>query len=165
MDLVMELLKAVRIDFRPKAAPPRLSRVALATVVAIVGSLLADALIVRGAIALFPKTAHYAHFQFADYAKLTIIGVVGACLGWPILARISSAPRWVYLRAAVAVTVVLLLPDVYLLVLGQPADAVAALMVMHLAIAVVTYQAMVRLAPLGPNRSTDGAAAPRRRAS
>jgi hypothetical protein len=45
--------------------------------------------------------------------------------------------------------VVLLLPDVYILYRGQPADAVAVLMVMHLAIALVTYNLLVNLAPLG----------------
>jgi len=43
---------------------------------------------------------------------------------------------------------VLLLPDVYLLKQGQPAKAVAVLMCMHLAIALVTYNALVRLAPI-----------------
>jgi hypothetical protein len=51
---------------------------------------------------------------------------------------------------AILVTVVLLLPDVYILYRGQPADAVAVLMVMHLAIALVTYNLLVRLAPIGP---------------
>ena len=48
---------------------------------------------------------------------------------------------------AVVVTLVLLLPDIFILWKGQPARAVAVLMVMHLAIALVTYNALVRLAP------------------
>ena len=55
---------------------------------------------------------------------------------------------------AVLVTVVLWLPDVYILMQGQPGNAVAVLFVMHVAIALVTYNALVRLAPvrvLGPN--------------
>jgi len=39
------------------------------------------------------------------------------------------------------------LPDVYILYLGQPAGAVAVLVVMHLAIALITYNLLVRLAP------------------
>ena len=40
------------------------------------------------------------------------------------------------------------LPDVYILVKGQPAKAVGFLFLMHLAIALVTYNALVRVAPV-----------------
>jgi hypothetical protein len=50
-------------------------------------------------------------------------------------------------RLAVLVTLVLLLPDVWLLHQHQPPRAVAVLIGMHLAIAVVTYFALVLLAP------------------
>jgi hypothetical protein len=76
--------------------------------------------------------------------------VVIACLAWPVVTRISSAPRWLFLRMAIAVTLVLWLPDVYILVGGQPAKAVAVLFVMHLAIAVVTYNALVHIAKTKP---------------
>ena len=95
---------------------------------------------------VFPSTKGYVHYQFADYAKLTIIGVVIAGVAWPIVTRISSAPRWLYSRAAVLVTLVLLLPDVWLLRQGQPPRAVAVLVVMHIAIALVTYFSMVTVA-------------------
>ena len=49
---------------------------------------------------------------------------------------------------AVLVTLVLWLPDVWILIKGQPANAVAILFVMHVAIALVTYNALVRLAPV-----------------
>jgi hypothetical protein len=48
----------------------------------------------------------------------------------------------------VLVTLVLWLPDLYILVKGQPPKAVAVLMVMHLAIALVTYNSLVRIAPV-----------------
>jgi hypothetical protein len=89
------------------------------------------------------------HFQFSDYAKLTVIGVLIACAAWPIVTRISSEPRWLFLRMAVVVTLVLWIPDVYILSLGQPAKAVAELFVMHLAIVVVTYNCLVRIARTG----------------
>ena len=44
------------------------------------------------------------------------------------------------------VTLVLWLPDLYLLDLGQPGRAVAVLMVMHLAIALVTYNCLMHIA-------------------
>ena len=154
--MLEQLASAARIDFRPRHAQPAMSRVALATIAAVAGSLAADALLVLIAQAVFPATRGYAHFQFGDYAKLTVIGVVGACLGWPIVTRISSAPRWLFFRLAILVTLVLWLPDVYILYAGQPADAVAFLFVMHLAIALVTYNLLVHLAPAGPVRRPVG---------
>jgi hypothetical protein len=74
--------------------------------------------------------------------------VVIACIAWPVVTRISSHPRWLFLRLAVLVTAVLLLPDVWILLKGQPAKAVAVLMVMHLAIGVITYNCLVRIAPI-----------------
>jgi hypothetical protein len=47
---------------------------------------------------------------------------------------------------------VLLLPDLYILHQGQPVQAVAVLMVMHLAIAVVTYNCLVRIAAIRSSR-------------
>ena len=143
------LLGRLHIDFVP--ADPQLSwaRWALASVVAVVGSLAADAALVAAGKAVFPGIADFPHFAFKDYAKLTVVGVVIACVGWPVVTRVSSRPRWVFLRAAVAVTVVLLLPDVYIWVQGESARGVVVLMVMHLAIAVATYNALVRIAPAG----------------
>ena len=89
-----------------------------------------------------------------------------ACLAWPVVTRISSAPRWLFLRLAVLVTVVLWLPDLYLLDLGQPGSAVAVLMVMHLAIALVTYNSLVHIArvrpALHPSGQAEAAAGPDR---
>jgi hypothetical protein len=90
------------------------------------------------------------HFQFSDYAKLTVIGVIIACAAWPVVTRMSSEPRWLFFRMAIGVTLVLWLPDIYILYRGQPGDAVAVLFLMHLAIAVVTYNLLVHLAPTGP---------------
>jgi hypothetical protein len=149
-DLIDRAKTLTRIDFSPTARPPSAMWVTVATMASIVGSLLADALLVTLAQAVFPSTKGYAHFQFADYGKLTVIGVVIASLAWPVVTRVTSAPRWVYFRLAVVVTVVLWLPDLYILAKGQPAKAVAVLMVMHLAIAVVTYNCVVHLARLRP---------------
>jgi hypothetical protein len=77
---------------------------------------------------------------------LTVIGVVIACLAWPVVTRISSQPRWLFFRLAILVTLALWLPDLYILVSGQSAEAVAVLMIMHLAIALITYNCLVHLA-------------------
>jgi len=146
--MLQKALALVHLDFAPNHRQPSGGLVVLATVVSIAGSLLADALIVVLAQALIPSTKGYVHFQFSDYAKLTVIGVIIACVAWPITTRITSQPRWMFFRMAVLVTLVLWLPDVYILIKGQPAKAVAFLFVMHLAIALVTYNALVYLAPV-----------------
>ncbi len=144
--VIKRALELLHIDFAPTHRPPTPARVATATIVAVVASLLADAALVAIGTAVFPSTHGYVHFRFADYAKLTVLGVVVACLAWPVVTRVSSAPRWLYLRLAVAVTVVLWIPDLWILAKGQPADAVAVLMVMHLAIAICTYNCVVHIA-------------------
>lgn len=143
-------LGLARVDFAPSHRQPSAARVLVALVVSIAGALTADAILVVIGTTLFPTTKGYAHFQFQDYAKLTVIGVVIACLAWPVVTRISSAPRWLFFWLAVLVTLVLWLPDLYLLDLGQPGRAVAVLMVMHLAIALITYNSLVHIASVRP---------------
>ena len=147
--MLTRALSVVHIDFAPQHRQPAWRRLVLASAAAIAGSLLADALLVVIGQAVFPSTRGYGHFQFSDYGKLTVIGVLIACIGWPVVTRVSSQPRWVFLRSAILITLVLWLPDLYILHGGAPAKAVAVLMVMHLAIAVVTYNCLVRLAPAG----------------
>ena len=144
-------LRLFRVDFAPAHRQPLTTSILLATAVAIGGSLAVDALLVTIGQAIFPSTRGYVHFQFHDYARLTVIGVVIACAAWPVVTRISSAPRWLFLRMAVAVTLVLWLPDVYILERGQPPRAVAVLFVMHLAIALVTYNCLVHIAGTRPS--------------
>jgi Family of unknown function (DUF6069) len=146
-DVTERLLSWVRIDFSPPHRPPEWWRVAIATVLSIVGSLAADAVLVAIGTHVVPATKGYVHFGFVDYAKLTVIGVLVAGIAWPVAVRISSAPRWLFFRLALVVTLVLFLPDVYIWHQGQSAQAVAVLMAMHVAIALVTYNLLVRLAP------------------
>ena len=141
-------LGIVRVDLAPAHRQPSALRVAIATVVSVAGSLAADAILVVVGLAIFPSTKGYVHFQFSDYGKLTVIGVLIACAAWPIVTRISSDPRWLFFRLAIAVTLVLWLPDLWILHLGQPVQAVVVLMLMHLAIAVVTYNSLVRIAAI-----------------
>jgi len=143
---IQPLLRFFHIDFNP-LRPPSRAEVALASLVAVVRSLVVDMILVAVGTRVFPSVRHYGHFRFSDYAKLTVIGVVIACVAWPIVVRISSRPRWLFFRMAIVVTIVLLAPDVYILHQGQPAKGVAVLMCMHLAIAIVTYNALVRIAP------------------
>jgi hypothetical protein len=146
-------LGLVRVDFASAGRQASAARVIAASVLSVAGSLAADALLVVIGTAIFPSSKGYVHFQFSDYAKLTVIGVVIACLAWPVVTRISSEPRWLFFRMAIAVTLVLWLPDLYILVKGQPPQAVAVLMVMHLAIAVVTYNCLVGIARVKTTRA------------
>jgi hypothetical protein len=139
-----------RVDFAPAHRQPSAFSVTAATILSLAGSLAADALLVVIGQAVFPSVRGYVHFQFSDYSKLTVIGVVIACLAWPVVTRISSAPRRLFLRMAVAVTLVLWLPDAYILAQGQPPRAVAFLFLMHLAIALVTYNCLVHIAKIRP---------------
>jgi hypothetical protein len=146
--LVARSLAWVRIDLQPSHRPPEWWRVGVATVLSVVLSLAADAALVAIGTRVFPATKGYVHFQFHDYAKLTVIGVLIACAAWPVVTRISSAPRWLFFRLAILVTLVLLLPDLYIWHQGQPAKAVLVLMAMHIAIALVTYNLLVHVAPV-----------------
>ena len=157
-------LALARIDFAPRYRQPSVLRMALATLLSLAGSLAADALVVVIATALFPSTKGYVHFQFDSYARLTIIGVLIACAAWPVVIRITSSPRWLFFRLAIVVTVVLLAPDLWLLAKHQPARAVAALMVMHLAIGLVTYNALIRVAALRRGEARDSHATSSQRA-
>ncbi len=126
---------------------PRPGALAAATLVAVGGSLAVNWLLVTWWTTTEPAARGYGHFRFADYATLTVVGVLAAGAAWPAVCRISPRPRRPFLRLAVVVTVVLWVPDAYLLARHQPARDVAVLMVLHVAVAVVTYQALVGLAP------------------
>ncbi len=140
----------LHIDFAPRHRQPSWHLVLVAALTAIAGSLAADALLVVIGQAVFPSTRGYMHFQFFDYGRLTVVGVIIACIGWPVVTRVSSQPRWLFVRSAILVTLVLWLPDLYILYRGEPGDAVGVLMLMHIAIAVVTYNCLVRIAPVRP---------------
>jgi hypothetical protein len=146
--MLNRIMTLARLDFAPQHRQPAAGRVVLATLISLAGSLAADALLVVIGQAMFPSMEGYPHFQFSDYGKLTVIGVLIACVAWPVTARITSAPRWMFFRMAILVTLVLWLPDLYILHGGAPGKAVAILMVMHLAIALITYNTLVRLAPI-----------------
>jgi hypothetical protein len=148
--LVNRAISLSRFDLSPDHRAPRLWLVAVATVLSVVLCLVADAVLVRIGTAIFPSTKGYSHFQFSDYSTLTIIGIVIAGLAWPVVARLTREPRWVFVRLAVLVTAVLLLPDLYIWLQGQPGRAVLVLVALHLAIGLITYNVLVRLAPVRP---------------
>jgi hypothetical protein len=147
---LVSLLAFLHVDFAPEHRQPSVVAVLAASAFSIAGSLAADAILVVIGTHVFPSTKGYVHFQPGDYGKLTVIGVIIACAAWPIVTRISSTPRWLFFRQAIAVTLVLWLPDLWILSKGAPSRAVAVLMVMHLAIALVTYNCLVHVAKVRP---------------
>ena len=157
-DLGGRLERWARIDRARRQPLPRPVPMVTASVVALGGALLVDAVLVGLWTGLVPGTTNYPHFRWADYAPLTVIGVLVACLAWPVTCRISAEPRRLFLRLAVAVTLVLWIPDIVLMVRRQPARDVLVLMVLHVAVAVVTYNALVRLAPPSSAAAVDASA-------
>lgn len=140
----------LHLDFPWGAAQPSLLRWIVATVVALGASIAACAAIAAAGIALFPSTAGYEHYRFEDYAKLTTIGVIVAAIGWPIVTLVTTRARRLFLWLAIIVTIVSFAPDLWILRGGQPAPAVADLAVMHVAVGVITYLALVVIAPQRP---------------
>jgi hypothetical protein len=157
---VPRVLQWCRIDFAPEHRQPRWSGVAVATLLAIVFSLAADAALVAAGKAVFPATKGFAHYQFSSYSKLTIIGVLIGCAAWPIVTRISAAPRWLFFRLAVLVTLVLFVPDLWIWLRGESGEGVLVLMVMHVAIALITYNLLVHLASVRSARARGAERAP-----
>jgi hypothetical protein len=140
---------AERNPAAPAHRPPSAGRVGLATVLSIGGSLLITALLVSVGSALSSSATGYAYFQFSYFAKVTVIGVVIACAAWPIVTRISSAPRWLFLRLAIIATLVVCAPDLWLLARNR-ADSVTVVLTMRLAVALFTYNVLVRVSPVRP---------------
>ncbi|MGA7206199.1 MAG: DUF6069 family protein [Specibacter sp.] len=135
------------VDFPRGRRQPAAGPFITAAVVSIIGSLAACAAIVAIGTAVFPATVGYEHFRFLDYAKLTVPGVVAASLAWPVVTFFSSRARRLFAWLAVAVTLGGLAPDAWILVRGDAPAAVLILVVMHLALAAVTYPALVYIAP------------------
>jgi hypothetical protein len=137
----------LRLDLPRGSAQPVAWKWVLATIAAVAVSLLACFGLASAAVLLFPQLSTYAHFQFGDYGKLTVLGVVAACIGWPVVAWFSSNARRLYVWLGVLAIVVSLAPDVWILHLGQPLAGVVTLAVMHFALGAVTIAEMVFLAP------------------
>jgi hypothetical protein len=122
--------------------------VAAAGLAAAALSLAADLVLVAVGRAVFTVPASFGKFAFGAYALLTVLGVAGATAAWWAVTRLSSRPRWLLTRLAALVTALLLIPDFLLLgTPGNPAGPVVILMLMHLAIAAITYLALIKVAP------------------
>ncbi|MGN6326002.1 DUF6069 family protein [Pseudolysinimonas sp.] len=135
------------LDLPAGSAQPRWWRWLVASVVAVVVSVAACWAVAAATAAAFPSTAGYDHFQFADYAKLTIAGVAVAAVVWPLATLLSTRARRLYLVLAVLGLVASFVPDLWILYRGQPLIGVLALAIMHVAVGAVTVAALLGLAP------------------
>ena len=89
----MSALAAGKIDFSPRPKQPTPASLALETPVSLTGSLAADAILVAIGTRIFPATSGYVHFRFSDHGGLTTAAVIIACVAWPVVTRISTAPH------------------------------------------------------------------------
>ena len=148
MSIAQRASRFTRTGPAPHAVPPTLRRVAAAGLAAAAVSLAADVALVAVGQAVFTVPASFGKFAFATYALLTVLGVAGATAAWTLVTRLSSRPNWLLTRLAALVTALFLIPDFLLLgTPGNPAGPVVILMLMHLAIAVITYVALLMIAP------------------
>ncbi|HEV2934455.1 MAG TPA: DUF6069 family protein [Streptosporangiaceae bacterium] len=140
----------------PGTAPPAHRRVMAAGLAAAALSLAAGVALAAIGRAAFTVPASFGEFAFGTYALVTVLGVAGATATWAALTRLSSRPAWLLTRLAALVTALFLIPDFLLLgTPGHPAGPVAILMLMHLAVAVVTYTALITIAPVRRTQVTD----------
>lgn len=139
-----------------QTVPPTQRRMVAAGLVAAAVSLAAGLTLATIGRAAFTVPASFGKFAFGTYALLAVLGVAGATATWAAVTRLSSRPKWLLTRLAALVTALFLIPDFLLLGMpGDPAGPVAILMLMHLAIAVITYTALIKVAPVrGGPRST-----------
>lgn len=163
--LVKQALTRARLDWTPSDEPASTARAVLASVLSVVAALAFNAGLVRIVTTWSPSLKTYSHFHFVDYGSLTVLGVVGACVAWFVVSRISSSPRWFFARLAVVATIVLLAPDAWIIVGHEPIRAVSTLIAMHVAMALLTYNILVRVAPVRGDELTEVASSAARLAA
>jgi hypothetical protein len=112
-------------------------------------SLAADVVLATIGQAAFTVPASFGKFGFGTYALPTMAGVAGATATWAAVTRLSSRPNRLLTRLAALVTAMFLIPD-FLLVgtPGNPAGPVTILMLMRLATSLITYTALIKVAPV-----------------
>ncbi|MEV0640932.1 DUF6069 family protein [Streptomyces sp. NPDC050619] len=86
-----------------------------------------------------------------SYVFMTALGVLAGAVGWGIVRRLSQDPERLLRRLVPSVVVISLVPDFFLFDKGE-VTGVVALLVMHLAVAVIAVQTYRRVMPLGSVR-------------
>ena len=149
MSVAQRASRFTRTGPAPHTVPPAHRRVVAAGLAAAAVSLASDVVLVTAGRAAFTVPASFGKFAFGSYALLTVLGVAGATAAWAMVTRLSSRPKWLLTRLAALVTALFLIPDFLLLgTPGNPTGPVVILMLMHLAIAAITYVALITIAPV-----------------
>ena len=149
MSIAQRASRFTRTGPAPHTVPPAHRRVAAAGLAAAAVSLAADVVLVAVGRAVFTVPASFGKFAFGTYATLTVLGVAGGTAAWWAVTRLSSKPKWLLTRLAALITALFLIPDFLLLgTPGNPTGPVVVLMLMHLAIAAITYLALITIAPV-----------------
>ncbi|WP_221355178.1 DUF6069 family protein [Streptomyces beigongshangae] len=89
----------------------------------------------------------------ASYVFATALGVLAGAVGWGVVRRFSQDPGRLLRRLVPSVVVISLVPDFFLFDEGE-VTGVVALLVMHLAVAVIAVEVYRRVMPLGSVRRT-----------
>jgi hypothetical protein len=131
--------------------PKPVMAIALSVLVAAVGSVIADVVIASTARAVGASHA-FQPLTPAAYVPLTILGIIFGAVAWQTVRAKAKNPTVVLGRLVPIVVVLSLIPDVLVGAgrgeVGTSWGAVAALMVMHLAVATIAVTAFRRWMPL-----------------
>jgi hypothetical protein len=146
--VVRRIQGLARLDLRPLKPLPSFGRIALAGLLSGVASVVACVILSEAGKTALSPPASFDKFNFPGYVVLTVLGVAAATVGWAILVRMTSQPRWCLEVAAVLVTIVLLVPDVAILP-HNPTSDVIVLMVEHIVVAVITTALLLVVSPPG----------------
>ena len=128
----------------------------ISTLIALGGSLIANALLVAIILPLTSTPSSVMTFHVAGPTGVfTTIGVIGAAIVLALLRRFSTNPNNVFVWVAVVVFLLSLLPDIFVHHLGPMFAQITAggailLMTMHLACALITVYALIALTKSNP---------------
>jgi hypothetical protein len=145
------MLEFFAIELPKTGRQPRTLEFVLATIVAILGSYIARAVVLAVAAEWSPVTGKYPPFHHQDYLLPTIAITALACAAWPASTLISTHGRRLFLAVVAAGTSTFIALDVSGDETTGPAVTGVAVAV-HIAIALVIYPSLVFLSPQWPLR-------------
>ncbi|MFI7123871.1 DUF6069 family protein [Amycolatopsis sp. NPDC049868] len=137
-------------DVDPKTArpAPTFSRVAFGVTIAAGASVLLNAAVAALAGLSHGSTGPRIGLEPAEYAPLTVLGVLLGAACWDVVRRKARKPR-ARLRMLVPVAVLVsFVPDFGILAVGASLLNALALVAMHLVVAAVTVPVLARVLPL-----------------
>ena len=146
------------VSIQPVSAGPA-RRGIIATLGGVVAAI-AVAVALDSAVAAIAHAAGVSHLfsplQFANYTTLTVIGIAAGAAGWAVVRALAADPRRRLRVLAPGIVAFSFVPDLIVGVsrrmTGTSWGGVAALMVMHILVAVVAIVAFARVLPIPSNK-------------